>query len=123
MNDEDARRRNHWVNHIGRHAHEKPGAVFLRFEDRSTTWAQLHERVSAVAAAMRRLRRRGRSRGDGGRTDHEYIPRARTVAALSPGPLASAGPLSGQQAAGVPGVYVTHAVRVGRGRHPETGLR
>ncbi len=54
MNDAAARRRNHWVNHIGRHAHEKPGAVFLRFEGRSTTWAQLHERVGTVAAAMRR---------------------------------------------------------------------
>ena len=54
MSDADARRRNHWVNHIGRHAHEKAGAVFLRLEGRSTTWAQLHERVSAVTAAMRR---------------------------------------------------------------------
>jgi len=24
MNDTDARRRNHWVSHIARHAHEKP---------------------------------------------------------------------------------------------------
>ena len=37
MKDEDApaRRRNHWVNQITRHAHEKPGAVYLRFEGRS----------------------------------------------------------------------------------------
>jgi hypothetical protein len=32
MNEADARRRNHWVNHIARHAHEKPSAVYLRFE-------------------------------------------------------------------------------------------
>jgi len=39
MNDTDARRRNHWVSHIARHAHEKPGAVYLRFEGGSVTWA------------------------------------------------------------------------------------
>ena len=54
MNDTDARRRNHWVSHIARHAHEKPGAVYLRFEGGTITWAQIHERVSAVAAALRR---------------------------------------------------------------------
>lgn len=52
MDDTDARRRNHWVSHIARHAHEKPGAVYLRFEGTSITWAQLHERVSGVAAAL-----------------------------------------------------------------------
>src|SRR4029077_14342805 len=61
MNDTDARRRNHWVSHIARHAHEKPGAVYLRFEGRTITWAQIHERVSAVAAA---LRERGVGAGD-----------------------------------------------------------
>jgi fatty-acyl-CoA synthase len=61
MNDMDARRRNHWVNHIARHAHEKPGAVYLRFEGVSITWSQLHVRVAAVAAA---LRRRGVRAGD-----------------------------------------------------------
>ena len=61
MNDVDARRRNHWVNHIARHAHEKPGAVYLRFEGVSITWSQLHVRVAAVAAA---LRRRGVRAGD-----------------------------------------------------------
>ncbi len=61
MNDMDARRRNHWVNHIARHAHEKPGAVYLRFESVSITWSQLHARVAAVAAA---LRRRGVRAGD-----------------------------------------------------------
>jgi fatty-acyl-CoA synthase len=61
MNDMDARRRNHWVNHIARHAHEKPGAVYLRFEGVSITWSQLHARVAGVAAA---LRRRGVRAGD-----------------------------------------------------------
>jgi acyl-CoA synthetase (AMP-forming)/AMP-acid ligase II len=61
MNDTDARRRNHWVSHIARHAHEKPGSVYLRFEDRTITWAQIHERVSGVAAA---LRERGVRAGD-----------------------------------------------------------
>jgi fatty-acyl-CoA synthase len=61
MNDTDARRRNHWVSHIARHAHEKPGAVYLRFEGGSVTWAQLQERVSGLAAA---LRERGVRAGD-----------------------------------------------------------
>jgi fatty-acyl-CoA synthase len=56
-----ARRRNHWVNHIARHAHTKPGAVYLRFEERSITWSQLEQRVTAVAAAMAR---RGVRAGD-----------------------------------------------------------
>ena len=61
MNDTDARRRNHWVSHIARHAHEKPGGVYLRFEGGSITWAQIHERVSGLAAA---LRERGVRAGD-----------------------------------------------------------
>ena len=61
MNDTDARRRNHWVSHIARHAHEKPGGVYLRFEGGSVTWAQIHERVSELAAA---LRERGVRAGD-----------------------------------------------------------
>ena len=52
MDKPDLQRRNHWVNHIARHAHAKPDEVYLRFEGRSVTWAQLHERVNAVAAAM-----------------------------------------------------------------------
>src|SRR6478609_7608583 len=56
MNDTDARRRNHWVSHIARHAHEKPGGVYLRFEGGSVTWAQIHERVSRLAAALRERR-------------------------------------------------------------------
>jgi len=54
MNDADVRRRNHWVNHIARHAHEKPDAVYLRFRGVSVTWSQLRDRVNAVAAAMAR---------------------------------------------------------------------
>src|SRR5580692_10342218 len=54
-------RRNHWVNHIARHAHTKPDAVYLRFEGRSITWSQLERRVTAVAAAMAR---RGVRAGD-----------------------------------------------------------
>src|SRR6476646_1864563 len=61
MNDTDARRRNHWVSHITRHAHEKPGGVYLRFEGGSVTWAQILERVSGLAAA---LRERGVRAGD-----------------------------------------------------------
>ena len=38
-----------------------PGAVYLRFEGGSVTWAQLHERVSGLAAA---LRERGVRAGD-----------------------------------------------------------
>ena len=61
MNDTDARRRNHWVSHIARHAHEKPGGVYLRFEGGLITWAQIHERVGGLAAA---LRERGVRAGD-----------------------------------------------------------
>jgi fatty-acyl-CoA synthase len=53
MNDVDVWRRNHWVNHIARHAHAKPDATYLRFEGRSITWSQLYDRVNAIAAAMR----------------------------------------------------------------------
>ena len=52
MDHPDLHRRNHWVNHIARHAHQKPDEVYLRFEGRSVTWAQLHARVNTVAAAM-----------------------------------------------------------------------
>ncbi len=52
MDSPALQRRNHWVNHIARHAHAKPDEVYLRFEGRSVTWAQLHDRVNAVAAAM-----------------------------------------------------------------------
>ncbi len=52
MDDTGARLRNHWVSHIVRHAHAKPGSVYLRFEGTSVTWAQLHQRIGAVAAAL-----------------------------------------------------------------------
>jgi fatty-acyl-CoA synthase len=52
MDDTGARLRNHWVSHIARHAHAKPGQTYLRFEGTSITWAQLHERIGAVAAAL-----------------------------------------------------------------------
>ena len=61
MDEGAAPRRNHWVNHIARHAHEKPGATYLRFGGASITWAQLHERIALVAAA---LRQRGVRAGD-----------------------------------------------------------
>jgi fatty-acyl-CoA synthase len=54
MDDSDVRRRNHWVNHIARHAHAKPDAVYLRFDGLSITWSQLHQRVTAIAVAMAR---------------------------------------------------------------------
>jgi fatty-acyl-CoA synthase len=53
MDEAAAPRRNHWVNHIARHAHAKPGAAYLRFEGRTVTWAQIHERVAVIAAALR----------------------------------------------------------------------
>jgi len=53
MADADARRRNHWVNQLARHAYEKPDAVYLRFQGTSTTWGQLETRVAGIAAAMR----------------------------------------------------------------------
>jgi fatty-acyl-CoA synthase len=52
MDDTGARLRNHWVSHIARHAHAKPGETYLRFEGMSVTWAQLHERIGTVAAAL-----------------------------------------------------------------------
>src|SRR5689334_2879783 len=52
MDDTGARLRNHWVSHIARHAHAKPHEVYLRFEGTSVTWAQIHERIGAVAATL-----------------------------------------------------------------------
>ncbi len=50
-----ARRRNHWINHIARHAHQKPDAVWLRFEGHSTTWGQLYARIGELAAGLARV--------------------------------------------------------------------
>src|SRR5690349_11692820 len=52
MDDTGARLRNHWVSHIARHAHAKPHEAYLRIEGASVTWAQIHERIGAVAAAL-----------------------------------------------------------------------
>jgi fatty-acyl-CoA synthase len=52
MDDTGARLRNHWVSHIARHAHAKSHEVYLRFEGASISWAQIHERIGAVAAAL-----------------------------------------------------------------------
>ena len=62
MDEAGARRRNHWVNHIARHAHAKLGAAYLRFEGRTVTWAQIHERVAVIAAALRERGVRGGDR-------------------------------------------------------------
>ena len=47
-----ARTRNHWVNHLARHAHQIPDRVALRFAGESTTWRQLHERVGHAAGGL-----------------------------------------------------------------------
>jgi fatty-acyl-CoA synthase len=54
-------RRQNWVNQLERHALMQPGATALRFLGRSTTWAELHRRVAALADA---LHRRGVGFGD-----------------------------------------------------------
>ncbi|MBX7434256.1 fatty-acid--CoA ligase FadD5 [Mycobacterium sp. Y57] len=54
-------RRQNWANQLSRHALMQPDAVALRFLGKSTSWAQLDERVSALAAA---LHRRGVGDGD-----------------------------------------------------------
>jgi fatty-acyl-CoA synthase len=54
-------RRQNWVNQLERHALMQPGATALRFLGHTTTWADLHRRVSALADA---LSRRGVGFGD-----------------------------------------------------------
>jgi fatty-acyl-CoA synthase len=54
-------RRNHWVNHLERHALQIPDRPALRFEGATTSWAQLRDRVGALADA---LARRGVAYGD-----------------------------------------------------------
>lgn len=54
-------RRQNWVNQLDRHALMQPDAVALRFLGQTTTWAQLRERVVALADA---LSRRGVRAGD-----------------------------------------------------------
>ena len=54
-------RRQNWTNQLARHASMQPGATALRHLGHSTTWAQLHQRVTALADA---LTRRGVQFGD-----------------------------------------------------------
>jgi fatty-acyl-CoA synthase len=54
-------RRQNWVNQLERHALMQPQAPALRFLGNTVTWAQLHDRVSALAGA---LHRRGVAFGD-----------------------------------------------------------
>ncbi|WP_448628063.1 long-chain-fatty-acid--CoA ligase [Geodermatophilus sp. URMC 64] len=57
----DAARRNHWNNHVERHGFAVPDRPAFRFQGRTTTWAQLRDRVRALADAMSR---RGVAAGD-----------------------------------------------------------
>ncbi len=54
-------RRQNWVNQLERHALMQPQAPALRFLGNTVTWAQLRDRVTALAGA---LHRRGVSFGD-----------------------------------------------------------
>jgi fatty-acyl-CoA synthase len=54
-------RRQNWTNMLARHALMQPDATALRFLGHTTTWAQLHDRVSKLAGA---LSRRGVEFGD-----------------------------------------------------------
>jgi fatty-acyl-CoA synthase len=54
-------RRQNWVNQLARHALMQPDATALRFLGRTTTWADLDRRVTALAGA---LSRRGVGFGD-----------------------------------------------------------
>jgi fatty-acyl-CoA synthase len=54
-------RRQNWTNQLARHALMQPEATALRFLGRTTTWAELDRRVTALAGA---LRRRGVRFGD-----------------------------------------------------------
>jgi fatty-acyl-CoA synthase len=54
-------RRQNWVNQLERHAYMQPGAAALRFLGNTVTWADLRDRVAALAGA---LGRRGVGPGD-----------------------------------------------------------
>ena len=54
-------RRQNWTNQLSRHALMQPDATALRFLGRTTTWAELDRRVTALAGA---LSRRGVGVGD-----------------------------------------------------------
>src|SRR3569623_1717466 len=51
----------HWGDHIARHAFAIPDEVALRFNDESTTWFELNDRVRRVANG---LSQRGVTKGD-----------------------------------------------------------
>ena len=53
--------RHHWMSWVARHATMQPGAVAFRYLGADTTWRSLHERSTALAAA---LARRGVAAGD-----------------------------------------------------------
>jgi fatty-acyl-CoA synthase len=44
----------HWVDHVARHAYATPDGAAIRFEGATITWAELHERIGALAAAFTR---------------------------------------------------------------------
>jgi fatty-acyl-CoA synthase len=56
-----AARRQNWTNQLARHALMQPDATALRYLGRTTTWAELQHRVTALADA---LSRRGVGFGD-----------------------------------------------------------
>lgn len=45
-------RRNHWMNQVGGHAVSRPDATAFRFNGVDTTWSQMHDRVTALAASL-----------------------------------------------------------------------
>ncbi len=47
-----ASRRNHWVNHLERHAFQTPARPALRFRGATTTWRELRDRVATLAGAL-----------------------------------------------------------------------
>ncbi|ROO86367.1 fatty-acyl-CoA synthase [Actinocorallia herbida] len=51
----------HWVDSVARHAHGRPDRIALRFEGASTTYRDLHTRLTALAGA---LHARGVTHGD-----------------------------------------------------------
>ncbi|MFM9033578.1 MAG: fatty-acid--CoA ligase FadD5 [Mycobacterium sp.] len=54
-------RRQNWITQLSRHALMQPDAPAIRFDGRTTTWAELNRRVDALAAG---LHRRGVGSGD-----------------------------------------------------------
>ncbi len=48
-------RRQNWVTQLARHAQMQPDGAALRFLGRTTTWAELNRRVTALSGALHRL--------------------------------------------------------------------